>query len=188
MMFWSYFSLFAWIVLGAGVVYLIVQAIRRRSKKISIIVIGIGVLLSIGSFAGFSYAAPMYGGINIERADYELVQRATRDGKALSKISNDATDKQLYDGSEAGKDLRKIVKSIPETYSNHTQRQLVIQGLPTFTDNEPGDFIDNQQIETLVRMSANVISKKVTPKDEGSKGQLKVYKQIMTDSGYKTGM
>lgn len=87
MMFWSYYSLFAWIVLGAGVVYLIVQAIRRRSKKISIIVIGIGVLLSIGSFAGFSYAAPMYGGINIERVDYELVQRATRDGKALSKIS-----------------------------------------------------------------------------------------------------
>lgn len=187
-MFWAYFSIFTWIVLGVGIIYLIVQAIRHRSKKFSLIIIGVGILLSICSFAGFSYAAPMYGGINIERSDYNTIKRATKDGKTLSKISNNATDRQLYDGSKAGKDLRKIVKSIPETYSNHTQRRIAIQGLPTFTDNEPGDFIDDQQIETLVRLSANVLSKKFTPKDEGSKGQLKVYKQIMTDSGYKTGM
>lgn len=188
MMFWAHLSAFALIIFGVGIVYLIVQAIRHSTKKNSLIVISVGALLFFGSLAGFFYAAPMYGGINIERSDYNTIKRATKDGKALSKISNNATDRQLYDGSKAGKDLRKIVKSIPETYSNHTQRQIAIQGLPTFTDNEPGDFIDNQQIETLVRMSANVLSKRFTPKDEGSKGQLKIYKQIMTDSGYKTGM
>ncbi|MCJ2382926.1 hypothetical protein HZI70_02115 [Lactiplantibacillus plantarum] len=184
MMFWAHLSAFALIILGVGIVYLIVQAIRHSTKKFSLTIISVGALLFLGSLAGFFYAAPMYGGINIERSDYNAIKRATKDGKALSKISNDATDKQLYDGSKAGKDLRKIVKSIPETYDNHTQRQLVIQSLPTFTNNEPGDSIDDQQIETLVRMSANVLSKKVTPKDEGSKGQSKVYEQIMTDSGY----
>jgi hypothetical protein len=184
MMFWAHLSVLTVVIIGIGIVYLIVQAIRHGSKKIPMIVVGTGVLLFIGSFAGFFYAAPMYGGINIERSDYNTVMRAVKDGKALSKITNDTTDKQLYDGRKAGKDLRRIVQSVPETYSNHTQRHLAIEDLSTFTENESGDYIDRQQIETLVRLSFVVISKHATPKDEGTKGQLKVFKQMIKDSGY----
>lgn len=183
-MFWAYFSIFTWIVLGVGIIYLIVQAIRHRSKKFSLIIIGVGILLSICSFAGFSYAAPMYGGVNIERSDYNTIKRATKDGKALSKLSKHSSDKQVYDGEKAGKNLCKIIKSIPETYDNHIPRSMAIDGLPAFTSTNDLNLYDSQYIESLVRMSANVLSKKVTPKDEGSKGQSKVYEQIMTDSGY----
>ncbi|QHM64135.1 hypothetical protein C7M47_03100 [Lactiplantibacillus plantarum] len=184
MMFWAYFSIFTWIVLGVGIIYLIVQAIRHRSKKLSLIIIGVGILLSICSFAGFSYAAPMYGGVNIERSDYNTIKRATKDGKALSKLSKHSSDKQVYDGEKAGKNLCKIIKSIPETYDNHIPRSMAIDGLPASTSTNDLNLYDSQYIESLVRMSANVLSKKVTPKDEGSKGQSKVYEQIMTDSGY----
>lgn len=183
-MFWAYFSIFTWIVLGVGIIYLIVQAIRHRSKKFSLIIIGVGILLSICSFAGFSYAAPMYGGVNIERSDYNTIKRATKDGKALSKLSKRSSDKQVYDGEKAGKNLCKIIKSIPETYDNHIPRSMAIDGLPASTSTNDLNLYDSQYIESLVRMSANVLSKKVTPKDEGSKGQSKVYEQIMTDSGY----
>lgn len=184
MMFWAYFSIFTWIVLGVGIIYLIVQAIRHRSKKFSLIIIGVGILLSICSFAGFSYAAPMYGGVNIERSDYNTIKRATKDGKALSKLSKHSSDKQVYDGEKAGKNLCKIIKSIPETYDNHIPRSMAIDGLPASTSTNDLNLYDSQYIESLVRMSANVLSKNVTPKDEGSKGQSKVYEQIMTDSGY----
>ena len=183
-MFWAYFSIFTWIVLGVGIIYLIVQAIRHRSKKFSLIIIGVGILLSICSFAGFSYAAPMYGRVNIERSDYNTIKRATKDGKALSKLSKHSSDKQVYDGEKAGKNLCKIIKSIPETYDNHIPRSMAIDGLPASTSTNDLNLYDSQYIESLVRMSANVLSKKVTPKDEGSKGQSKVYEQIMTDSGY----
>ncbi|RUS41140.1 hypothetical protein [Lactiplantibacillus plantarum] len=184
MMFWAYFSIFTWIVLGVGIIYLIVQAIRHRSKKFSLIIIGVGILLSICSFAGFSYTSPMYGGVNIERSDYNTIKRATKDGKALSKLSKHSSDKQVYDGEKAGKNLCKIIKSIPETYDNHIPRSMAIDGLPASTSTNDLNLYDSQYIESLVRMSANVLSKKVTPKDEGSKGQSKVYEQIMTDSGY----
>lgn len=184
MMFWAYFSIFTWIVLGVGIIYLIVQAIRHRSKKFSLIIIGVGILLSICSFAGFSYTAPMYGGVNIERSDYNTIKRATKDGKALSKLSKHSSDKQVYDGEKAGKNLCKIIKSIPETYDNHIPRSMAIDDLPASTSTNDLNLYDSQYIESLVRMSANVLSKKVTPKDEGSKGQSKVYEQIMTDSGY----
>lgn len=184
MMFWAHLSAFALIILGVGIVYLIVQAIRHSTKKNSLIVISVGALLFFGSLAGFFYAAPMYGGINIERSDYNTIKRATKDGKALSKLSKHSSDKQVYDGEKAGKNLCKIIKSIPETYDNHIPRSMAIDGLPASTSTNDLNLYDSQYIESLVRMSANVLSKKATPKDEGSKGQSKVYEQIMTDSGY----
>lgn len=184
-MFWAYFCIISWIILGVGIILLIIQVIRRKHKKAALLISGIGLLLSIGSYNGFRYAAPEYGSINLERNDYNTVKRAVHDFKLLSKISNNATDKQLYAGSKSGKDLQKIVKSIPENYDNHRSRKLVIQELPTFTDNESGVYVDSQQIESLIRISASIISKNVTPKDEGKDGQQKVYKQMIHDSGYK---
>lgn len=184
MMFWAWVSIFLWAILAAGIVYFVVQAVRHKPKKLSLIITGVSFILSLGALAMFNYEGPEYGGIRIERSNYELVQRATKDGKALSKLNKNATDRQSYDGEKAGKDLTKIVKSIPETYNNHNSRKMAIDGLPIFTTADMSDVYDSDHIEMLVRMSSSVISQKVTSKSDGLKGQLKVSHKIMEDSGF----
>lgn len=184
MMLWARISLFFWIILGAGIVYLIVQAIRRKPKKLALLIVGISLVLSVGSYSMFNYEAPTYGGVSIERNNYKLVHRATKDGKSLSKLNKNATDRQSYDGEKAGKDLTKLVKSIPETYDNHRSRKMAIDSLPIFTTADMSDVYDSDQIKMLVRMSADIISKRVTPKNDNTTDQLKIYTQMMTDSGY----
>ncbi|VDG18270.1 hypothetical protein MUDAN_BIHEEGNE_03188 [Lactiplantibacillus mudanjiangensis] len=184
---WSILSMISWIILAIGIIMLIIQMVRHKPKRRAFLIGAIGLASTIVTGACFLYFVPTYAGVSVERADYELIQRATKDGHALVGLNYASSDKKLAKGNKAASDLATIISDIPANkQSNLYQRlsKITISNLNELdlTSKTPNTILVNDNVQD----SMDFISSYATFSYGTKLDTRKVFHQMLKDSGIDT--